>query len=196
MPTGIQIRKLTRPELDPHSRRRGIVAEKVLVVRRLRRDFPPGTVLDTPCVIWQGSADRNGYGRRKVLVGVEDGERVWKTISMHRWVMEQVLGRQLSSDETVMHRCDNPICYRVDHLRIGSIRLNNLDMFAKKRNVLPPRTVRYGTDNGNSTIPDDTVEEALSLIACGWSQARVAIHLGISTSHINRIVHGHARRKS
>ena len=191
----VQIRSLTSPELDPHSRRTGLRPERIKVVKRLRKDHLPPTPMPTPCVIWQGSADPQGYGRRKVLVGVVDGQRVWKPVSMHRWVIQQVLGRDLTPDEVILHLCDNPICYRYDHLKLGTVQMNNLDMLIKKRNVLPPQTIRHGETNGNAKYSDDDVADVLNLLELGKTQAQVAIQLGISKSHVQRIAAGTARRQ-
>ena len=92
---------------------------RVHVVRR-RVDFPPPTPQSTPCVLWQGSVDRDGYGRFKRYVGDKR-----ETVRVTRWVMEQATGRKLRPDEFILHACDNPPCFRVDHLSIGSAADNN-----------------------------------------------------------------------
>ena len=95
-------------------------------VRRRLADHPAPTPQPTPCRLWQGATDRSGYGKMKQAV---DGVR--KTVFVHRWVMEQALGRRLSPDEVILHACDNPPCFRVDHLSVGSVQDNNADMFAQ-----------------------------------------------------------------
>ena len=46
----VQIRSLTSPELDPHSRRTGLRPERIKVVKRLRKDHLPPTPMPTPVV--------------------------------------------------------------------------------------------------------------------------------------------------
>lgn len=71
-------------------------------------------------------------------------------MKLHRWVFEQVLGRRLTNQETVLHLCDNPPCYRYDHLRLGTVQENNADMKAKGRASKPPVNRLYGAANPNS----------------------------------------------
>ena len=113
--------------------------QNYMIVLRRRGEFPPPTPQPTPCVIWQGSVDRNGYGRMK---RARDGERM--TVFVHRWVMEELLGRQLRPDEVILHACDNPPCFRVDHLSVGTLADNNADMRAKGRRKKPPINVYRG----------------------------------------------------
>ncbi len=49
----------------------------------------------------------NGYGKHRNQQG------------LHRWVMEQVHGADAIRGRSVMHLCDNPACFRFDHLAIG-----------------------------------------------------------------------------
>ena len=65
-----------------------------------------------------------GYGYRTV-----DGKR-WRT---HRWVVAQIDGEEAIEGKVVMHKCDNPACYRYDHLAIGTQTDNMRDMSDKGR---------------------------------------------------------------
>ena len=65
-----------------------------------------------------------GYGR--ITSG---GKRQY----LHRWVWEQING-PIPKGMVIMHRCDNPPCFRYDHLTIGTHTDNVRDMFAKRRN--------------------------------------------------------------
>lgn len=115
------------------------------VARRYLRDFPAPTPQSTPCRLAQGGLDVYGYGAKKIYV---DGTR--KSKKLHRWVIEQVLGRELAAHETVLHLCDNTACFRYDHLRVGTVQENNADMFAKGRAKPPPINRFYGEANPNS----------------------------------------------
>lgn len=104
------------------------------IVERRLADHPPPTPQPTPCRLWQGAVDNHGYG---TWHRYDNGQR--DKVRPHRWVMEQVYG-SLKDDQVIMHLCDQPLCYRVEHLRIGTIAENNADMKAKGR--LVPRQPR------------------------------------------------------
>ena len=84
------------------------VPDAVLVSRLLaRRRVNP----ETGCWEWQGRRDRWGYGRITVSH--------WRR-SVHRLAASLFLGFDLASRQHVLHRCDNPGCFRPDHLFLGS----------------------------------------------------------------------------
>jgi hypothetical protein len=86
-----------------------------LYVRR-RVDYPPPNPQPTPCRIWQGSVDRFGYGR--VLVHTTDHKRRQMTAS--RWVWTMANG-PIPKGLVVRHKCDNPPCFRLSHLELGTL---------------------------------------------------------------------------
>lgn len=131
----------TRP---PSDRRYG--QGRRTVARRSLKDCPPPTPLSTPCRLAQGGLDKYGYGAKKVY----DAEGVRRSVKLHRWVVEQGLGRALEPWETVLHLCDNPPCYRFDHLRVGTVAENNADARQKGRAKPPPINRLYGEANPNS----------------------------------------------
>ena len=79
--------------------------------------------IDTPCREWRGTT-RHGYGTR----WEPEGKRLEY---MHRWVMKKA-GHDIKG-KVVMHKCDNPPCYRYDHLMVGTQADNIADMRAKGR---------------------------------------------------------------
>jgi len=81
------------------------------------------TVLETPCREWQGLRSKKGYGR------VVRAGRHWQ---LHRYVWTLVNG-PLPEGMHVCHRCDNPPCFRLDHLFLGTNRDNVDDKMAKGR---------------------------------------------------------------
>lgn len=84
---------------------------------------------DFPCRMWTGATFKwNGYGYRRV-----DGRR--KRVHIIAW--EQAHGpipigpdgRRLC----VLHRCDQPACYEIEHLWLGTHAENMADMKTKGR---------------------------------------------------------------
>lgn len=155
------------------------------VVLRRRVDHLPPTPQPTPCVIWQGSVDRDGYGRMK---RARDGERI--TVSVHRWVMEEVLGRRLRADEVVLHACDNPPCFRVDHLSVGSIQDNNADMRAKGRGTKPPLNRYEGECHPMAKLNEHQVRAIRGHFQSGLRVKTIAQMFDISERTVSRIVKG------
>ena len=87
------------------------------------------TPLDTPCREWAGYRNPDGYGSRHE----KQPGRKGKMVKVHRWVMAQIHGWEALEGKVVMHLCDNPPCYRYDHLRIGTHSDNMRDRHAKGR---------------------------------------------------------------
>jgi len=90
--------------------------DRKVVLRRLR-DHPPPTPQPTPCRLWQGRTVA-GYGSHAV-----DGEQQY----IHRWVWEQVHG-PIAPGIHILHKRDQPLCYRYDHLFYGTQRDNAKDI--------------------------------------------------------------------
>ena len=89
------------------------------------------TTLETPCSEWQGALSTHGYGVKWC-----DGRQV----GAHRWVVAQILGWEALKGKVVRHRCDNPACFRYDHLLVGTQSDNMLDMHRKGRHKIARRT--------------------------------------------------------
>lgn len=76
------------------------------------------------CWEWTGHKTRNGYGRVKVR-----GRRVL----VHRLAFEVVHG-EVPEGLRVLHHCDNPPCWRPDHLYAGTAADNKRDELERGRN--------------------------------------------------------------
>jgi hypothetical protein len=89
-----------------------------------------------PCREYRGQLHPYGYGypmlgeQRYRLNGAKNGRR---NVLLHRWVMEQFLGRKLEPNEVVRHKCDNPPCFLFDHLELGTHDDNMADAVARGR---------------------------------------------------------------
>jgi len=168
---------------DKQGYRRGGGQFKVVVRRRV--DYPPPTPQPTPCVLWQGAQGSDGYGWRKI--GPPENR---KSMAMHRWAMEQHLGRKLRKDEVVLHACDNRLCYRVDHLSVGTIADNNADMKAKGRAVKPPLNVFFGEAHPMAKLTEKQVRDIKGHYQSGLSIKSIAADYSIHPSTVRRIVKG------
>jgi len=113
----IQDPEFWRPLWSPGPGRRG--RPKVRVVRNLA-DYPPPNPQPTPCRLWQGAVDQDGYGMLA-------GNHLTRTKrAAHRWVWEAANG-PIPTGMVVRHKCDNRPCYRLSHLELGTVADNNRD---------------------------------------------------------------------
>ena len=94
------------------------------------------------CREYQGLRHNYGYGYPTI------GEQRYKPngakngrcqVLLHRWVMEQALGRKLRSNEVVRHICDNSPCFLLEHLRLGTKDDNAGDMVDHGRSNRGPK---------------------------------------------------------
>ena len=123
------------------------------------------------CINWPHARTR-GYG----VVHFGD-----KTQRVHR------LAYRLANDldekdmpEVIMHTCDNPSCYNVEHL-VGGTQIENLqDMRNKSRHNL-------GVKNRSAVLTDDDIPDIRRRIASGEFQRDIAADYGIGRQVISDI---------
>ena len=117
-------------ELPPPPRRG---RPRVFVTRRLV-DYPAPTPQRTPCRLWQGAVDGDGYGQ---MADYHRGRGHKKYA--HRWVWEAVNG-PIPKGMVIRHKCDNRVCFRLSHLEIGTVADNNADA-SERGHLGPARTM-------------------------------------------------------
>jgi len=76
------------------------------------------------CLVWLGAKDRHGYGVVR---------RNNKNYLIHRlaWIIN--FGQPTKDFPLVLHRCDNPPCFALEHLFLGTHADNSRDMAKKGR---------------------------------------------------------------
>jgi hypothetical protein len=94
------------------------------------------------CWIWKGNLSRQGYGT------IKDNK---KSVAAHR-VSWRLHNGDIPDGMIIMHKCDNPLCVRPDHLELGTKQDNMLDMKRKGRNT-------FNSRHGGSLLTDDQVLE-------------------------------------
>jgi hypothetical protein len=133
------------------------------------------------CWLWTGACDSKGYGH--LGVGGAGG----KTVKACRVVYELTYG-PIPKALCVLHKCDNPLCVRPDHLFLGTQTDNLADMTAKGRR-------RYrehkGSENGRAKLSESHVLEIRKRAAAGELRSNLAEEFSMCWTTIDRIVKGH-----
>jgi hypothetical protein len=163
-----------------------VVPPKPTKWRRLR-DYPPPSPQPTPCRLWQGAIDKYGYGKKKVRYS-RDGP--WIAEKVHRWALNMSRERRLRPEQVVLHLCDNPLCYRIDHLKVGTVQDNNADMLAKGRASKPPVNHLHGERHGMSKLNAEKVADIRRWHAEGVPKQQIADRLEISRTTVRRVIEG------
>lgn len=102
----------------------------------------------TPCREYQGTRHTNGYGMRHGKPQYRFG-----TPYVHRQVWVMAYG-PIPDGLVVMHACDNPACFRIDHLSLGTPEQNFAEMRAKGRHKVPePRRLGTHCRHGHELTP-------------------------------------------
>lgn len=94
----------------------------------------------TKCREWKGYCNRDGYGRRSI-----NG----RMTLVHRHAWRKIRG-PIPRGLHVLHHCDNPPCYRISHLFLGTDLINAQDRDRKGR--LP-----VGEDHHQAKLSTDDV---------------------------------------
>lgn len=114
-----------------HGKMRRADGRLVTHVNRHWRDYPAPNPQPTPCKIWSGVLDKDGYG----VLGKRSGDGSRRKIQAHRWIWEGRYG-PIPKGMVVRHKCDNPPCINLQHLELGTVADNNND--ARERGHLGP----------------------------------------------------------
>lgn len=122
---------------------------------------------DTGCWLWQRSKTPRGYGKLVV-----DG----KLTSAHRFSYSRANGA-ITSDQHVLHRCDNPSCVNPAHLFLGTHEANMVDMTSKGR-------------SGKAKHSPAEVTKARRLYREGHTRAEVSRMTGIRYTNLCYILRG------
>jgi DNA-binding transcriptional regulator YiaG len=145
----------------------------------------------TACLEYRGPLNAHGYARvpfGEVRTDEKGRKRGRKMVMLHVWIVEQIEGRPLGLGERVMHECDNPPCFRYEHLRRATQADNIADMMAKGRHRTP-----HGEESPNVKLTDDAVKLVRARGAEGFSQRAIAAEFGVSRALVRKILRGEHR---
>lgn len=127
----------------------------------------------SPCIEWTKCKNKKGYGKTRY-----NGKYMYA----HRmsWVIKN---GEIPDRICVLHKCDNPSCYNVEHLFLGTKAENNSDMDNKKRRAL-------GEKLNCSHLKSEDVVKIKNMISEGKRQKDIASLYFVSRSAIAQISAG------
>lgn len=163
---------------DPYA----VEPRKPLTAKQKREDvvfrlWPKVAVADDDdCWPFKGAKTARGYGK------IGSGGHKGKTLLAHRVMFAWCHG-PITSDDVILHRCDNPTCCNPDHLRRGTLSDNTQDMLAKGRHFTPWR----GEQAAHSKLAETDVRE---IRASPLGYRRLAKQYGVSIGAIRAIRRG------
>lgn len=161
---GFRIKQVRLPKYKPTLEER--------FYKKVNKDGPIQSHIDTPCWMWTGWLDGIGYGRISVS---------GKLILAHRFSYEFFNG-PFSPELDILHKCDNPTCVNPAHLFLGTAFDNMRDMVNKGRNV-----VHKGEGNFNAKLTQSQVDE-IRYKSTFTTQVQLAKEYGVTQANIGHIV--------
>lgn len=144
---------------------------------KVDKNGPTMPHMQTPCWIWTGSRNRQGYG----VIKVGNHYDGWRGQKAHRVSWFIATGSWPTLD--MCHHCDNPSCVNPDHLFQGDASTNMKDAVRKGRII-----VRYGEENPSHKLTASKVAEIRQRYGDGEKQTDLAKQYGVIQAHISRIV--------
>lgn len=125
------------------------------------------TVANNGCREWQGTLDRDGYGKLN-----HNGVKM----PAHRFAYQRFVG-DIPEGLLVCHKCDNRKCCNPEHLFLGTAKDNANDMVFKNRQ-------RKGATHPNFKSDENAISKVLALKSEGKTNSFIAKTLGVSRSSI------------
>jgi hypothetical protein len=142
---------------------------------------------DSDCLEWQAARTANGYGR----IGVSG-----KWERAHRVAYELANG-PIPGGILVCHHCDNRACCNPDHLFLGTVKDNAIDMMSKGRGISPfYNGGQVGEKNHSAILTANDVRRIRKIYATGrYTLKQIArqydVHLDTISKAINRVTWSH-----
>lgn len=127
------------------------------------------------CIEWQFAKDWDGYGLVKI-------HRRMRRVHRVAW---EIVNGAIPRGLFVCHRCDNPSCFNVNHLFLGSPADNMSDKTKKGRTPA-------GEEHKNSKHTSQDVHEMRVAFLMGCTQKAIGSVFGIRQGKVHGIISGKA----
>lgn len=128
------------------------------------------------CMEWTGKKDHKGYGKISIT---KDG--IERPRFCHRVAWTLYRG-EIPIDMCVCHKCDNPACFRIDHLFLGTQKDNVDDKMRKGRH-----RCATGEDSVHSKITKNQAKEILDMKGKGIQSYILGKKYGIAATTVKAI---------
>lgn len=138
-------------------------------------------IADNGCHVWKGVKNPDGYGL------IEYRDKISKkrvSLGVHRIFYALINNLELSRQDFICHKCDNPSCVNIEHLFLGNAQINTDDMANKKH--------RYHHRERKYT--EVRINEVKLMLKNGVSMKEVCDKTGLSQSYIWNINWGRVKR--
>jgi HNH endonuclease len=148
--------------------------------KKLFEMIKKGKFNSTNCFEWIGSLDQDGYG-----ITTFTPEKIKKTWKVHRLIYFLLIG-EIAEDILVCHACDNPKCFNLNHLFLGTNKDNSQDREEKGRG----RTQNQrGEKNHSATLNEVTVLQIRKMFADGTRICELVKIFNLNQPTVSKIVH-------
>lgn len=136
------------------------------------------------CWLWTGAKKPKGYGNVR-------RNKIYTTA--HRVSWEITFG-VIPKGMQVQHSCDNPSCCNPNHLMLGTVMSNYIDMVKKGRGNSGHKNRSFGENNPNHKLKSFEVDEIRRLYKPGAiKQQDIAKKYGVSQHLVSVITRGEGR---
>lgn len=145
-------------------------------LNRLKQKLEENCKWNAQCQEWTGFKDSDGYGKISVTLNAKE-----RPLSVHRvsWMIH--IGN-IPEGMCICHHCDNPACFRPEHLFLGTQQDNMDDKMNKKRHRTPK-----GESTWNVKITEFQAKEIFSLKNSGITSHDLAKKYNTAASNIRQI---------
>lgn len=145
-------------------------------LRAMRAKFDAKYICDpnSGCYLWNGTLDKNGYGRFSI-------NHKWNKAHRYSW---ELYNGAIPQGMHICHRCDTPACVNPGHLFLGTNADNTADKTKKGR-------VPQGERHWSARLSEADIT---NIRADKRNHREIAHSYGVSKSHIQRIKNGSAWR--
>jgi predicted XRE-type DNA-binding protein len=128
------------------------------------------------CWLWTGAIHQE---RQYGYAWVNERKRLIHRVAAHLWLG---LPWDAPREQQALHHCDVRLCFRPEHLYVGTHADNFHDVVARGR-------ASHGEQHYRAVLDDSAVRSIRSLVADqGWMQKEAAAAFGISKQTVSRVV--------